>query len=71
MTENDADCIKKGGAHVLVRRRWALGPFQSAGAVLLGTLGFDDHVVVSHVADGLGVKRYCNHQSGIAIRAYK
>ena len=32
----------------------ALGPFQSAGAVLLGTLGFDDHIVIGHVADGLG-----------------
>jgi hypothetical protein len=32
----------------------ALGALQTASAVLLGTLGFDDHVVVGHVADGLG-----------------
>ncbi len=62
---------KRGGRTSLCEGRGALGPLQSAGAILLGTLGFDDHVVVGHVADGLGVKRYCNHQSGIAIRAYK
>lgn len=54
MTENDAVCIIKMGRTSLCEERGALGPFQSAGAVLLGTLGFDDHIVIGHVADGFG-----------------